>query len=417
MNKKSNRNKADNTWNGLSFKITNLPSEILSNTLLFLDPTSLIPLLSVSQITECVKTHRALWNSFARTKHLPVPECKIILKQRAALANSIKNTEETLRIFKTYQSDMTQLAIKNRTIFTSSDDQTIKVFGANGEFLKKFIGHNGGVWTFDLSSDMLVSGSTDKTARIWSLSLGLTSNILKIHRSTVRVVKCIGEYIITGSRDSTIAVWRTNGSLQHLLVGHLQSVRCLDADESWLVSGSYDSTVKLWDYKRGVFVRNLATHKKRVYTVKIQNGYVVSSGLDSEVKVTRILDGHSVSHNQHNSLVLWADFVGRYVVSSSLDGLVVKYDYINLKVEFIIQENSVIKHQKVYGDMVLIGTSSEAKIYSLRSGELIRILVSAYMITRVDMSEDLIAVGYMNEGDCYVSLFDYSNTKWNYTSK
>jgi WD40 repeat protein len=47
-------------------------------------------------------------------------------------------------------------------------------------------GHEGGVWTAELQGNLLVSGSTDRTVRVWNLSNGDLVSTLPGHSSTVR---------------------------------------------------------------------------------------------------------------------------------------------------------------------------------------------------------------------------------------
>ena len=72
--------------------------------------------------------------------------------------------------------------------------------------------------------------------------------VLAGHTSTIRCLKVLhGRPIaVTGSRDRTLRVWDVQrGRLLRVLEGHTQSVRCLDACGSRVVSGSYDCTARV----------------------------------------------------------------------------------------------------------------------------------------------------------------------------
>lgn len=375
--------------------------------LVHLGMANMRPILGYRSAHEALENSPEIWNSFCRSSGLSKKKCIAILNNRCILIRSIKRTMEVQTTFKTGQSDMTHMAISNNLIFISSDDQSLRVFDFSGNPVKKFLGHTGGIWTFDMSQKKLVTGSTDKTARVWDLETERTIRVLKYHRSTIRVLRYFNEYIITGSRDHTIGIWNSVGDLLFRLEGHQQSVRCLDVSDEYLVSGSYDGTCKLWDYKRGRFVRDVHIHDRRVYCVKIYNGYVASGGLESDVKISRLDGSLSLSHRYNNSIVGWIDFQDNFVVSSSLDGTVVKYDYVHRRLDFMIQERSPIKSQKVTNSLIIIATSKEVKVYSFNTGLLIRTILKSYMISKVEMDGQRIVAGHIIDGEYKVTVFDY----------
>lgn len=396
-------------------KISNekkLPSEILSKILQNLGYSNIKPFFKFRGINAILDLNPQTWNiysgnytSILRQKH----ECLQIIRNNSIFINAIMRKLEKVITFKTMQSDMTHVVISG-LIYISSDDQTVKAFDFNGRLVKKFIGHTGGVWTFDiLDNGRLVTGSTDKTCKIWDFASESVIDTLKCHRSTVRVLKQYNNYIITGSRDHTIGVWNTSGNLLYKLEGHMQSVRSLDISGYYLVTGSYDGCCKLWDYKKGKYIKNIQKHDKRVYCVKIYNGYVASGGLDSVLKISKIDSDFKVSLRLDSSVIAWIDFQDKFVVASSLDGTVAKYNYMSQEIEFKIQETSSIKSQKIINNMIIIGTAKEVKIYSFATGRLLRVLMQSYMISKVEADGFRIFVGHMLDGEYQMTIFNYED--------
>jgi len=61
------------------------------------------------------------------------------------------------------------------------------------------------------------------------------------------------EVAVAGS-DNRIRIWNINkGHQQGILTGHTGSVTSLQSSGHWIVSGSYDTTVRLWRLERGKF--------------------------------------------------------------------------------------------------------------------------------------------------------------------
>ncbi len=66
------------------------------------------------------------------------------------------------------------------------------------------IGHNGGVWCSEMTDDLIVSGSTDRTIRVWNINTGVCQHVLYGHTSTVRCLALHGDIVVSGSRDATV---------------------------------------------------------------------------------------------------------------------------------------------------------------------------------------------------------------------
>lgn len=52
--------------------------------------------------------------------------------------------------------------------------------------LRTLVGHSGGVWSSQMVGDLVISGSTDRTLRVWNAKTGQCLKVLAGHTSTVR---------------------------------------------------------------------------------------------------------------------------------------------------------------------------------------------------------------------------------------
>lgn len=52
--------------------------------------------------------------------------------------------------------------------------------------LRTLIGHTGGVWSSQMSGNVIISGSTDRTLKVWNAETGQCTHTLYGHTSTVR---------------------------------------------------------------------------------------------------------------------------------------------------------------------------------------------------------------------------------------
>ncbi|CAP64742.1 uncharacterized protein PODANS_5_10070 [Podospora anserina S mat+] len=99
------------------------------------------------------------------------------------------------------------------------------------------------------------------------------------------------QYLVSGSRDRTIKVWdlETRRCLR-TLSQHRGSVLCLqfdsDPEEDIIVSGSSDSDVIIWKFSTGKVIQTLKTaHRESVLNVKFDKRILVTCSKDKLIKV------------------------------------------------------------------------------------------------------------------------------------
>jgi len=102
------------------------------------------------------------------------------------------------------------------------------------------------------SFPILITGSYDRTVRVWNLETGMEVACLKGHTRAVRALQFDEAKLITGSMDHTIRVWNwRTGKCIRTLEGHTEGIVCLNYDSNVLASGSVDATVKVWNFRTG----------------------------------------------------------------------------------------------------------------------------------------------------------------------
>eukprot|EP00658_Telonema_sp_P-2_P023521 TRINITY_DN19432_c0_g1_i1.p1 TRINITY_DN19432_c0_g1~~TRINITY_DN19432_c0_g1_i1.p1 ORF type:complete len:422 (-),score=78.60 TRINITY_DN19432_c0_g1_i1:398-1663(-) len=99
----------------------------------------------------------------------------------------------------------------------------------------------------------LVSGSRDKTVRLWDLTTQQCMRTLEGHDNWVRgvVFHSSGLHLISSSDDKSIKVWSLENlrCVRTLQEAHPHFVSCLDFNQRFpmLVSGGIDQKVKIWE--------------------------------------------------------------------------------------------------------------------------------------------------------------------------
>jgi serine/threonine protein kinase len=203
------------------------------------------------------------------------------------------------------------LSSNGQTVVSGSEDKTIKVWNLNnGQLLRTLAGHADAVRSLTLSSNgqILASGSGDKTIKLWNLQTGAQIRTFFGHSGPVWSVAISpdGQTLVSGSEDSTIKIWNlATGELHRTLVGHSGRVFAvaISPDGQTFATAGVDKTIKVWDLPTGKLLRTLLGHSDAVRAVVFSpdGQKLASSSWDKTIKVwelrtgkaIRTLEGHS----------------------------------------------------------------------------------------------------------------------------
>lgn len=152
--------------------------------------------------------------------------------------------------------------------------------------------HQGAVSCLAVTTDsrFIVSGSFDKTVKIWltdgtfvkSINTGALVNAVGFNQS--------GNYIIAGLSDKTVQVWSFDGIKVKTALGHNAEITCIDVEPGggFFVSGSKDKTLKIWD-SQGNLKNNILAHDDTISAVKVNSALpmkeIVSASWDGTIKI------------------------------------------------------------------------------------------------------------------------------------
>jgi hypothetical protein len=128
----------------------------------------------------------------------------------------------------------------------------------------------------------VVSGSRDKTLKLWDVASGRELSTMSGHSDWVPAVAFApdGRTIVSGSSDHTLKLWDVaSGRELSTLSGHSNWVFAVafSADGRTIVSGSSDSSLRLWDAATGSERAMLVSFKDGEWIAMTPEGYYTGS--------------------------------------------------------------------------------------------------------------------------------------------
>lgn len=354
---------------------------------------------------------------------------------------------------------VTCLQFDSDKILTGSDDNNINVYETRTGILRAILtGHEGGVWALQYEGNTLVSGSTDRSVRVWNIQEARETQVFRGHTSTVRCLQIVmpvkvGEtaegkpimmpkhpLIITGSRDSTLRVWKLPrpGDPEFIqaendndadscpyfvrtLTGHQHSVRAIAAYADTLVSGSYDCTVRVWKISTGETVHRLQGHAQKVYSVVLDHARnrCISGSMDNMVRIWDLNTGSlKYTLEGHTSLVGLLDLNCDKLVSAAADSTLRIWDPENGQCKATLSAHTgAITCFKHDGEKVISGSDRTLKLWNIKTGECIKDLLSDLSgVWQVKFDERRCVAAVQRDGLTYIEVSCESSALFLWTS-
>jgi WD40 repeat protein len=134
------------------------------------------------------------------------------------------------------------------TLISGSHDKTVRVWNLAAGTSEVLVGHDGGVETVAVSPDGVVySGATDGLVRAWRPATR-ESRTFRGHAAAIERVVVSGRGVAaSASGDGTVRVWRAPTWSEDVLADHTRAVIFARAIGPWIATAGRDQSVRLWD--------------------------------------------------------------------------------------------------------------------------------------------------------------------------
>jgi WD40 repeat protein/serine/threonine protein kinase len=191
--------------------------------------------------------------------------------------------------------------------------------------LARFEGHTHWINCAVFSPDgrRILSGSSDKTVRLWDVATRQELQCLKGHAKTVRSVAISpdGQLAVSGAYDHTVRLWNLQTGRQvQCFEGHDGDVMSVAFSPGGreVLSGSKDRSIRVWDVRKGeqkaLFGGDFDQHEP-VFCMSLSpdGKFLLSNGVRNNLVLRSATSGAEVRKFKGHTAILWA-------VSFSADG-------------------------------------------------------------------------------------------------
>ncbi|CAH1244312.1 DAW1 [Branchiostoma lanceolatum] len=152
---------------------------------------------------------------------------------------------------------------------------------------------------FNKSGSMFITGSYDRTCKVWDTASGEELHTLEGHRNVVYAIAFnnpYGDKIATGSFDKTCKLWSSEtGKCYHTFRGHTAEIVCtaFNPQSTIVATGSMDTTAKIWDVQTGQEISTLMGHSAEIISLSFntKGDQVITGSFDHTVTCWDVRSG------------------------------------------------------------------------------------------------------------------------------
>ena len=214
--------------------------------------------------------------------------------------------------------------------------------------------------------------------------------VIEGHQSYINylVVTRDGKFIISGSSDQTIRIWRVPDLFQlAILRGHKSKITIVEVscDSKYIVSYALDKTIRTWNIEAGYKQVNICKEELSIncLTITKDNTFIIS-GLGAIIKIWQL---QSLTHiktlisnnSQINAILLNNN--NQLLFSGSSDGKVIAWNLKNYNWEFNLDHIQQVHHLAISSnDKYLISGSWYTVIWDLENKIKIREIANYHIV-------------------------------------
>ena len=254
----------------------------------------------------------------------------------------------------------------------------------NFELINTTIAHNDNITCLiELHNKKIMTGSNDKTIKIWNLNDISQITCEKIILNKEKVI-CLLEFepdfLLIGEQSENIILMNINKPDEQKIYfkGHLLYVNCLiKLNEKYFASASNDTEIRIWDYFQRVCVNVLSGHELNIFClIKLNNDKICSAGNDKVIKIwnwkENKLEANLTGNKSWIKSLLYLK--NKNIILSGSDDGIIKYFENNKDIKEIKAHENSVKYLCNINERYIASCSFDKsiKIWDLNEGNCVQ---------------------------------------------
>jgi len=217
-------------------------------------------------------------------------------------------------------------------VFTSYSDSSIRIWNIANPLswilVRTYTGHSGPTYGIDfIRADTLVTGSLDKTIKIWAISTGLTSRTISPGTIVYSVAMLQDGATLASACSNRINLYNvTTGLIIRFIIASQSTItELLVISSTLLASAGFDFNIRIWNLTNTGpnAIQTMRGHTNNVYGLKrISTDMIASASFDTTLRLWNINNGNLVRNltGHTNSLQYSIDYLACSILASGSVG-------------------------------------------------------------------------------------------------